>query len=133
MIVRWTLKCVDLLLYFIITMWITYVVLSNWILIFALFFFQNHILFFKKNIFWILGLHVLTYDLGHNSKNKRMSVKSNITLSIVGHLYTSSISYMEPVHYDRQSLHHQHRKTVIYIYVCGQCRTQFMLPISSRR
>jgi hypothetical protein len=24
-------------------------------------------------------------------------------------------------------------KTVIYIYVCGQCRTQFMLPNSSRR
>ena len=23
-------------------------------------------------------------------------------------------------------------KTVIYIYVCGQCRTQFMLPHSSR-
>ena len=23
-------------------------------------------------------------------------------------------------------------KTVIYIYVCGQCRTQFMLPNSSR-
>ena len=23
------------------------------------------------------------------------------------------------------------RKTVIYIYVCGQCRTQFMLPNSS--
>ena len=23
-------------------------------------------------------------------------------------------------------------KTVIYIYVCGQCRTQFMLPDSSR-
>jgi hypothetical protein len=24
-------------------------------------------------------------------------------------------------------------KTVIYIYVCGQCRTQFMLSNSSRR
>ena len=24
-------------------------------------------------------------------------------------------------------------KTVIYIYVCGQCRTQFMLPNSSRQ
>jgi len=24
-------------------------------------------------------------------------------------------------------------KTVVYIYVCGQCRTQFMLPHSSRR
>ena len=24
-------------------------------------------------------------------------------------------------------------KTVIYIYVCGQCRTQFMLPNSSKR
>jgi hypothetical protein len=24
-------------------------------------------------------------------------------------------------------------KTVIYIYVCGQCRTQFILPNSSRR
>ena len=24
-------------------------------------------------------------------------------------------------------------KTVIYIYVCGKCRTQFMLPNSSRR
>ena len=24
-------------------------------------------------------------------------------------------------------------KKVIYIYVCGQCRTQFMLPNSSRR
>jgi hypothetical protein len=24
-------------------------------------------------------------------------------------------------------------KTIIYIYVCGQCRTQFMLPNSSRR
>ena len=24
-------------------------------------------------------------------------------------------------------------RTVIYIYVCGQCRTQFMLPNSSRR
>jgi len=24
-------------------------------------------------------------------------------------------------------------KTVIYIYVCGQCRKQFMLPNSSRR
>jgi hypothetical protein len=24
-------------------------------------------------------------------------------------------------------------KTVIYIYVCGQCRTQFMLPNLSRR
>jgi len=24
-------------------------------------------------------------------------------------------------------------KTVIYIYVCKQCRTQFMLPNSSRR
>ena len=24
-------------------------------------------------------------------------------------------------------------KTVIYIYSCGQCRTQFMLPNSSRR
>jgi len=24
-------------------------------------------------------------------------------------------------------------KDVIYIYVCGQCRTQFMLPNSSRR
>jgi hypothetical protein len=23
-------------------------------------------------------------------------------------------------------------KTIIYIYVCGQCRTQFMLPNSSR-
>ena len=23
--------------------------------------------------------------------------------------------------------------TVIYIYLCGQCRTQFMLPNSSRR
>ena len=26
-----------------------------------------------------------------------------------------------------------HWKTVIYIYVCGQCRTQFMLPNSNRR
>ena len=69
---------------------------------------KTHSVFFL-NIFWILGLHVLTYDLAHNSKNKRMIVKSNITVSIVGHLYTSSISYMEPVHYDRQSLHHQHR------------------------
>jgi hypothetical protein len=24
-------------------------------------------------------------------------------------------------------------KTVVYIYVCGQCRTQFMMPNSSRR
>jgi hypothetical protein len=24
-------------------------------------------------------------------------------------------------------------KTVIYIYVCGKCRTQFMLPNSSKR
>lgn len=30
-------------------------------------------------------------------------------MTVFGHLYTSSISYMEPVHYDRQSLHHQHR------------------------
>ena len=74
--------------------------------------------------------HKLCATLSANVNiNYRLPIKEYYRICTLRHILASMIYFDPDMSKSTNTVVYFDWKTVIYIYVCGKCRTQFMLPI----